>query len=88
MAVARVACPVLIGRESELSLLEDSLLSAIRGEGGVVVLGGEAGMGKSRLVRELAHRAERLGCAVMSGTCSEAELSCRISRFSKGSATT
>ena len=84
MAVARVACPVLIGRESELSLLEDSLLSAIRGEGGVVVLGGEAGMGKSRLVRELAHRAERLGCAVMSGTCSEAELSLPYLPFLEG----
>src|SRR6266481_4842286 len=75
MAVARVVCPAFIGRESELSVLEDSLLSAIRGEGGVVVLGGEAGMGKSRLVRELANRAERLGCVVMSGACSDAELS-------------
>src|SRR5207247_2257892 len=59
-------------------------LSAIRGEGGVVVLGGEAGMGKSRLVRELAHRAERLGCAVMSGTCSEAELSLPYLPFLEG----
>ena len=84
MAVARVVCPVFIGRESELSLLEDSLLSAIRGEGGVVVLGGEAGMGKSRLVRELARRAERLGCVVMSGTCSEAELSLPYLPFLEG----
>ncbi len=84
MAVARVVCPAFIGREAELSLLEDSLLSAIRGEGGVVVLGGEAGMGKSRLVRELAHRAERLGCVVMSGTCSEAELSLPYLPFLEG----
>ena len=75
MAVARVVCPAFVGRESELSLLEDALISAVRGEGGVVVLGGEAGMGKSRLVRELAERAQRLGCVVMSGACSEAELS-------------
>ena len=84
MAVARVVCPAFIGREAELSLLEDSLLSAIRGEGGVVVLGGEAGMGKSRLVRELAKRAERLGCVVMSGTCSEAELSLPYLPFLEG----
>ena len=84
MAVARVVCPAFIGRDSELSLLEDSLLSAIRGDGGVVVLGGEAGMGKSRLVRELAHRAERLGCAVMSGACSEAELSLPYLPFLEG----
>src|SRR2546429_4417961 len=84
MAVARVVCPAFIGGDSELSLLEDSLLSAIGGDGGVVVLGGEAGMGKSRLVRELAHRAERLGCAVMSGACSEAELSLPYLPFLEG----
>lgn len=75
MALARVVCPELIGRDEEMSLLEDDLLSALRGDGGLVALGGEAGMGKSRLVRELSARAERLGCTVMSGACSEAELS-------------
>ena len=75
MAVARVVSPALVGREAELSLLEDALLSALRGEGGVVVLGGEAGMGKSRLARELGNQAQRLGCTVMAGACSEAELS-------------
>ncbi|HEV2217100.1 MAG TPA: AAA family ATPase [Candidatus Dormibacteraeota bacterium] len=75
MAVARVVSPALVGRDAELSQLEDALLSAVRGDGGVVVLGGEAGMGKSRLVRELSRRAERLGCVVMTGACSEAELS-------------
>src|SRR6266849_1441737 len=32
-------------------------------------------MGKTRLVSELVNRAKRLRCAVMSGACSEAELS-------------
>src|SRR5579872_5170521 len=58
-----------------MSLLEDALLAALRGDGGVVVVGGDAGMGKSRLVAELRQRAVRLGSAVMSGACSEAELS-------------
>lgn len=75
MALARVLCPILVGRESELSSLEDALLSALRGDGGVVIIGGEAGMGKTRLVGELVNRAQRLRCAVMSGACSEAELS-------------
>lgn len=75
MALARVLCPTLIGREPELSTLEDALLSALRGDGGVVIVGGEAGMGKTRLVNELTARAFRLGCAVMAGACSEAELS-------------
>jgi predicted ATPase/class 3 adenylate cyclase len=75
MALARVVSPKLVGRDEEISLLEDDLLSALRGEGGAVVLGGEAGMGKSRLVQELSQQAVRLGCTVMSGVCSEAELS-------------
>jgi predicted ATPase/class 3 adenylate cyclase len=75
MALARVLCPSLVGREAELSSLEDALLAALRGDGGVVIIGGEAGMGKTRLVSELSARAVRLRCVVMSGACSEAELS-------------
>jgi class 3 adenylate cyclase len=72
--IGRALCPILVGREEELSDLEDSLLSALRGEGGVAVLGGEAGLGKSRLAQELVWRAGRLGCEVMSGACSQADL--------------
>jgi class 3 adenylate cyclase len=75
MAVARVLCPTLVGRDAELSRLEDALLSALRGDGGVMIVGGEAGMGKTRLVSALAMRARRLGSVVLSGGCSEAELS-------------
>ena len=72
--ITRAVCRTLIGREAELTRLEDALLGACRGEGGVVVLAGEAGMGKSRLATELAHRAKTLGAAVMQGSCSEADL--------------
>ena len=75
MALSRVLCPTLVGRDHELSQLEDALLAALRGDGGVVIVGGEAGMGKTRLVRTLANRAERLGVEVLSGVCSEAEIS-------------
>ena len=75
MVLSRVLSPVQVGRDSELSTLEDALLSALRGDGGVVIVGGEAGMGKTRLVHSLATRARRLGCVVLSGGCSEAELS-------------
>ncbi len=75
MALSRVLCPTLVGRDSEVSTLEDALLSALRGDGGVVIVGGEAGMGKTRLVNAVAGRARRLGCVVISGGCSEAELS-------------
>src|SRR5438094_85666 len=75
VALARVVSPAMVGRDEELSIVEDALLSALRGDGGAVVVGGEAGVGKSRLVHELTRRALRLGCTVMSGVCSEAELS-------------
>jgi predicted ATPase len=75
MALARVLCEDLVGRESEISLLEDALLAALRGDGGVVIVGGEAGIGKTRLVTDLVDRARRRGCVVVSGVCSEAELS-------------
>src|SRR5439155_22152287 len=75
MVLSRVLCPTLIGRDSELSTLEAALLSALHGDGGVVIVGGEAGMGKTRLVKTLASRARMLGCVVVAGGCSEAELS-------------
>lgn len=74
MSLSRVLSPILVGRDAELSTLEDALLSALRGDGGVVIVGGEAGMGKTRLVNALATRARRLGCTVIAGGCSEAEL--------------
>ncbi|MDQ6876724.1 MAG: AAA family ATPase, partial [Candidatus Dormibacteraeota bacterium] len=72
--ITRAVCRILVGREEELSTLEDALLAACRGEGSVVVLAGDAGMGKSRLCAELTDRAERIGAIVMQGSCSEADL--------------
>ncbi len=70
----RALCPVVIGREREVSALEDALLSANRGAGRVLLLAGDAGMGKTRLANELASRARSLGMEVLLGSCSEAEL--------------
>jgi predicted ATPase len=49
----RALCPVLIGREPELTELEDALLAANRGEGQIALLAGEAGLGKTRLATDL-----------------------------------
>ncbi len=70
----RVLSPVLVGRDEQLSQLEDELLSVNRGDGGLVLLAGEAGIGKTRLATELRHRAQKLGFGVLWGSCSEAEL--------------
>lgn len=71
---SRALCPVLIGRDEPLSLLEDALLAASRGDSRVIALAGEAGVGKTRMTAELATRAHKLGFDVMWGGCSEAEL--------------
>jgi class 3 adenylate cyclase len=66
---------VLVRRDDQLATLEDALLEARRGHGGLVVLAGEAGIGKTRLATELSRQARRLESAVLWGACSEAELS-------------
>ena len=58
-----------VGRPRELTLLR-SLMPRAGGEGRrVALLGGEAGSGKSRLVREFAHEAAREGALVLYGAC-------------------
>ena len=71
----RALSPVLIGREHELGLLEDTLLTSSRGDARVALIAGEAGMGKTRLAEELVVRARKIGFDVLTGACSEAELS-------------
>ncbi len=75
MAIERALCPVLVGRDEQLTTLEDALLAAYRGEGQIVVLAGEAGIGKTRLARELQRRALQRGATALWGGCSEADLS-------------
>jgi len=61
-----IRCPVLVGRDAELGALTAMLDRADR-EGGLAVLSGEAGVGKSRLARELASVAAARGFAVARG---------------------
>jgi class 3 adenylate cyclase len=68
-------CPVLVRRDDQLAILEDALLEARRGESRFVVLSGEAGIGKTRLATEMVREARQLGCSVLAGSCSGAELS-------------
>jgi len=56
---------VLVGRASQLSELESVLARASRGSPSAVMVGGEAGVGKSRLVGEFADRARGAGVRVL-----------------------
>jgi DNA-binding SARP family transcriptional activator len=73
------AAPPLVGRHAELAELEGRLpgggagRAARPGRPGVVLVAGEAGIGKTSLVEELAALAARRGCTVAWGRCPEAE---------------
>lgn len=68
-ADASGAATGLIGRAGELEDLGRALGSALDGGSGVVIIDGEPGVGKTRLLGELAARAERRGALVVWGTC-------------------
>jgi DNA-binding CsgD family transcriptional regulator len=62
---------VFVGRHDELGLLRERWAEATTGRRRVVVIQGEAGIGKSRLVAELAVAADRGGALVLLGHCDE-----------------
>jgi DNA-binding CsgD family transcriptional regulator/tetratricopeptide (TPR) repeat protein len=59
----------MVGRERELARLDDALDNAIRGRGRTVVIGGEAGIGKTRLVATVADAARSRSGIVLAGAC-------------------
>ena len=60
-------CPVLVGRDEEARRLRAALEAAGTGRGSAVFLVGEAGIGKSRLVREVTRAAGERGLTVLVG---------------------
>ena len=65
----RLLCPVLIGRTSAVEALRHLVADAHAGNGQVVVLTGEAGIGKTRLVAEATADASANGLRVLHGAC-------------------
>ncbi|MFI6457925.1 AAA family ATPase [Streptosporangium amethystogenes] len=66
-AHGRIVSPVLVGRDGELK----RLVTAVTAPPSVVVVEGEAGIGKSRLVTELVARPEVAGRRMLSGGCNQ-----------------
>ncbi|MFJ6938977.1 helix-turn-helix transcriptional regulator [Streptomyces sp. NPDC101132] len=60
-----------IGRDAELAALREALAATAAGAGRCLVLGGPAGIGKSRLLAEARAEAGRLGMAVAAGRATE-----------------
>jgi DNA-binding CsgD family transcriptional regulator len=65
----RVASPTLVGRVEELQTLEAARGRAADAEPAVVLVGGEAGVGKTRLTAELIARCATDGTTVLAGGC-------------------
>ncbi len=61
----------MVGRERELSSIERQLQAAREGSGSVLLLAGEAGIGKSRLVSEAQDQAVQAGFQILRGACFE-----------------
>jgi ATP/maltotriose-dependent transcriptional regulator MalT len=66
---SRIASPELIGREAELEAISIALDQATAGQGRTVLIGGEAGVGKSRLLAVALQRARAGGAIVLQGGC-------------------
>jgi DNA-binding CsgD family transcriptional regulator/tetratricopeptide (TPR) repeat protein len=65
----RLSSPNFIGRRAELSQLQAAAERAARGEPALVLVAGEAGVGKTRLVEELAGWARQHEYQVLVGGC-------------------
>src|SRR5205823_3757669 len=64
-----ITCPVVIGRVQELALLCQLVERVHSGETQVVLVCGEAGVGKSRLVAEALASAVAYGFLLLEGQC-------------------
>ena len=64
-----------VGRAREFAALHRQLEAAFAGAGGVAMLVGEAGIGKTRTAQEFAAEAGRRGACVLAGRCYEGEWS-------------
>lgn len=69
----RMVCPTIVDRDVELATLEALLGEASARGGRVVLISGEAGIGKSRLLEEFLARSRASGARALIGCCVEAE---------------
>ena len=65
----RVSSSTFVGRSDQLSELETALADAAAGRPRLALVAGDSGVGKTRLISELAARARAAGARVLSGDC-------------------
>jgi DNA-binding CsgD family transcriptional regulator/tetratricopeptide (TPR) repeat protein len=67
----RGTSPVLVGRATEMAALEAAFETVRQGGPAALLIGGEAGVGKTRLISEFTDRARASGARVLAGGCLE-----------------
>jgi DNA-binding NarL/FixJ family response regulator len=65
----RLSSPIFVGRVAERAAIVDAMERASGGQPSIVVIGGEAGVGKTRLLAEVAAQAAALGHFMVTGAC-------------------
>jgi len=68
-----VSGTALVGRDAELDAIDRLIEAAARGESSMLLVRGEAGIGKTRLLDRLSHRAAERRFAVLRGRATELE---------------
>ena len=77
----RALDPDFVGRGTELSQLAATWRRALAGEGGLVLVSGEAGIGKTRLANEIVDAARATGGVILRARCYQAERSLFLQPF-------
>ena len=67
----QVLCPIVVGRERERAALDSALAEVLAGRARTVLVSGEAGQGKTALLRDFATHARALGAQLLVGECNE-----------------
>jgi DNA-binding CsgD family transcriptional regulator len=67
--MSRISSPRFVGRAEELARLDGALADAAGGGARTLLLGGEAGIGKTRLLAEFTTRGRSAGARVLAGGC-------------------
>jgi DNA-binding CsgD family transcriptional regulator len=62
-----ILCPILVGRDELLEMVDARIVEASRGRGTTLFLSGQAGLGKTRLIRAAIRKAEAAGLRVDGG---------------------
>ena len=62
-----IQCPIIVGRDDILERLDEAVAATAKGRGGTLFLSGQAGLGKTRLIRAAIRKAEAAGVRVDGG---------------------